>query len=81
MIVRKEKTKITVKDIQKLFWHDCIYILRLVECEGGECIPKYTDEYFTEEDFSKEVRFLDVRDETVDINHPQIIVDCYTFLD
>lgn len=67
----------TIRDVDKLFWHDNIYVLTLVECVDEESIPKYTYEYFTEEDFNREVRYLDVRDETVDIDNPQIIVYCY----
>lgn len=67
-----------VKDIYKLFYHDNIYVLDLMICyEWGECISKYRQEHFTENDWNKKVKWLDVRDETIDVDNPIIIIYCY----
>ncbi len=71
----------TVKDIHKLFYHDNIYTLELMEIsggeDGGECNSLYQDNLFTDKDWEREVKNLDVRDVTVDIDNPSIIVYCY----
>lgn len=67
-----------IRDIEKLFYHDNIYILALVEGQNdGEYITKYYQDHFTSEDWNRPVKCLDVRDETINPDEPTIIIYCY----
>ena len=68
----------TIRDIYKLFWHDNIYTLELVECSNGECNSVYQDDSFMPEDWEKEVLYLDIRDLTENEDNPNIVIYCYT---
>lgn len=68
----------TVKDIYKLIEWDNMYDLELQEyINGGEWVSLRRTKDFTEKDWNKQINSIGVIDETIDRQHPSIIILCY----